>query len=77
MKSVKTPLKKRLLKAILTEEEMRTTLAVVEAQINSRPLMHCSDNTSDPLPLTQTEIIIGQPFQSVTMMPEDMEGSSS
>lgn len=62
-KSVKTALKKTLAKAILTEEEMRTTLAVVEAQINSRPLTHCSDNTSDPLPLTQAEIILGRPFQ--------------
>ena len=56
---------------------MRTTLAVVQAQINSRPLTHCSGITSDPLPLTQAEIIVGLPFQSVTMKPEDMEGSSS
>lgn len=56
---------------------MRTILAVVEAQINSRPLAHCRDNMSDPLPLSPAEIIIGRPFQSVTLKPEDMEGSSS
>ena len=77
LKSVKTPLKRTLGKAILTEDEMRTTLAVVEAQKNSRPLTHCSDNTSDPLPLTQAKIIIGRPSQSITMKPEDIERSSS
>ena len=49
---------------MLTGEEMRTTLTGVEAQINSRPLTHSSDDTSDPLPLKPAEIIIGRPFQS-------------
>ena len=37
---------------MLTEEGIRTAPAVVEAQINSRLLMYCSDDTSEPLPLT-------------------------
>ena len=57
MKSVKTPLKKTLGKAMLTGEEMRTTLTAVEAQINSLPLTYCSDDTGDPIPLTPAEII--------------------
>ena len=61
---------------MLTEKEMRTTLSVVEAQINSCPLTHCSDDTSDPLPLTPAEIIIGRPFQWVKLKSKDMEGSS-
>ena len=64
MKLLKTPLKKTFGKAILTEEEMRTTRSVVEAQINSCPLTHCSDDTtdtSDPLPLTPAKIIIDRP----------------
>ena len=77
VKSVKTPFKKTLAKAMLTEEKMRTTLSVVEAQVNCRPLTYCSDDTSDPLPLTPAEIIIGRPFQSVPLKSEDVEGSSS
>ena len=61
---------------MLTEKEMRTTLSVVEAQINSCPLTHCSDDTSDPLPLTPAEIIVDRPFQAVTLKSEDVEGSS-
>ena len=64
-------------KAMLTEKEMRTTLSVVEAQINSCPLTHCSDDTNDPLPLTPAEIIVDRPFQAVTLRSEDVEGSSS
>ena len=59
---LKTPLKKTLGKAMSTEEEMRTTLSVVKAQINSCPLTHCSDDTSDPLPLTPAEMIIDRPL---------------
>ena len=62
VKLLKTPLKKTLGKAMLTEGEMRTTLSVVEAQINSCPLTHCSDDTSDPLPLTPAEIIVDWPL---------------
>ena len=61
---------------MLTEKEMRTTLSVVEAQINGCPLTHCSDDTSDPLPLTPAEIIVDRPFQAVTLKSEDVEGSS-
>ena len=61
MKLLKTPLKKTFGKAMLTDEEMRTTRSIVEAQINSCPLTHCSDDTSDPLPLTPEEIIIDRP----------------
>ena len=80
MKSVKTPLKKTLVKVMLTDRrrnEDNVTLTVVEAQINSRPLTHCSDDTSDSLTLTPAEIIIGRPFQSVTLKSEDMKGSFS
>ena len=45
VKSVKTPLKETLGKGMLTEEEIGTTLTVVEAQINSRPVTHCSEDT--------------------------------
>ena len=37
MKSVKTPFKKTLGKGMLTGEEMRTTLTVVEAKLNVDP----------------------------------------
>ena len=60
-----------------TLEKMRTTLSVFEAQVNCRPLTYCSDDTSDPLPLTPAAIIIGRPFQSVPLKSEDVEGSSS
>ena len=71
------PWKSRLQKRCWLKKKMRTTLSVVEAQINCRPLTYCSDDTSDPLPLTPAEIIIGRPFQSVPLKSEDMEGSSS
>ena len=61
---------------MFAEEEMRTTLTVVEAQINSPPLTYCSDDTSEPLPLTPADINIGRSFQSVSLKSEDMEGGS-
>ena len=37
---------------MLTEEEIRTAPTVVEAQMNSRLLTYCSDDTGESLPLT-------------------------
>ena len=60
----------------LSTEKMWTTLRVAEEQINSCPLTYCSNDTTDPLPLTPAEIIIGRPFQWVKLKSKDMEGSS-
>ena len=68
VRSVKTPLKKILGKALINEEEMRTMLTEVEAQINSRPLTHVSDDMDDPLPITPAEIIIGRPLQTIQIL---------
>ena len=70
-KPVKTPLKKTLGREMLTEEEMRTTLTEVEAKINIR-----SSDTSDPLPLTSAEIIIGRLLLTMALKTKDMVGSS-
>ena len=61
---------------MFTEEEMRTTIAEVNVQINSHPLTYCSSDTSDPLPLTPAEIIIGRPLQTMILKTEDIMSSS-
>ena len=71
------PWKRGLQKRCWLKKKMRTTLSVVKAQVNCHPLTYCSDDTSDPLPLTSAEIIIGRPFRSVPLKSEDVEGSSS
>lgn len=63
VKSMINPLKKTLGREMLNEEKILTTLTEVETQINSRPLTHCSSNTSNPLPLTPEEIIIVNAFR--------------
>lgn len=70
-KPVKTPLKKSLGRAMLTEEEMRTTLTEVEAQIHIR-----SSDTSDPLPFTSAEIIIGRLLLTMALKTKNMVGNS-
>ena len=65
--SIKTPLKKILGKALVTDKELSTLIIRIEEQINSRPLTSLVDDP-DQVPLTPAEILIGRPLQQ----PEDL-----
>ena len=54
--AVKTPLKKVLCRAMLTLVELTTLVILVEAVVNSRPLMHVGDFT-DALPITPAKLL--------------------
>ena len=65
--SIKTPLKKILGKALVTDKELSTLIIRIEEQINSRPLTSLVDDP-DQVPLTPAKILIGRPLQQ----PEDL-----
>lgn len=64
VKSTKEILQKVTMDVLLTHEEMITTLAQVEACLNSRPLTPLSSDPQDLEPLTPGHFIIGGPIES-------------
>uniref|UniRef100_A0A5S6QYI8 Integrase catalytic domain-containing protein n=1 Tax=Trichuris muris TaxID=70415 RepID=A0A5S6QYI8_TRIMR len=62
IRSVKTPLKKVLGRALLNEPELRTVLTEIEAKINSRPLTFVGDDPRDASVLTPFHFLIGREF---------------
>jgi hypothetical protein len=65
VRSVKTPLKKIVGKAALTENELSTLLCKIEAQINSRPLTSLIDSADQKHAITPAELINGRPLQQM------------
>ena len=65
VRSVKTPLKKVVGKASLTENELSTLLCKIEAQINSRPLTALIDSADQKHAITPAELINGRPLQQM------------
>ena len=59
VRSVKTPLKKILGNALLSYDELNTTLKEIEATINSRPLTYVYNNPNDAQPLSPSHFILG------------------
>ena len=59
VRSVKTPLKKILGNALLSYDEINTTLKEIEATINSRPLTYVYNNPNDAQPLSPSHFILG------------------
>jgi len=64
VKSVKRCLKKILVNARLTFQEMLTTLSEIELIINNRPLTHIYDELTEP-PLTPNNLIYGRTVNRV------------
>ncbi|CAK1597420.1 unnamed protein product [Parnassius mnemosyne] len=50
---------------ILTYDEMHTLLCQIEAVLNSRPLCILSSDAQDPLPLTPSHFLIGEPLTAI------------
>lgn len=65
VKSAKAVLLKVTMDLALTYEEMLTTVAQVEACLNSRPLTPLSNDPNDLVPLTPGHFIIGGPLKAI------------
>ena len=68
VRSVKNPLKKVVKNALLTKEELYTTLCQIERMVNSRPLTAVQESTGI-IALTPAMILIGRQFESLPMAP--------
>ena len=64
VKSVKTPLKKLFVKAMLDAEQLTTILAEIEAQLNSRPLTYLGADPDDYSVITPAQFLIGRNLQA-------------
>ncbi|XP_048477681.1 uncharacterized protein LOC119694152 [Plutella xylostella] len=62
VKSTKFHLRRVIGDSTLTYEELATTLAQIEACLNSRPLSILSDDHQDPTPLTPGHFLVGEPL---------------
>ncbi|XP_065222357.1 uncharacterized protein LOC135846922 [Planococcus citri] len=65
IKSTKTHLKRVMGEAVLSQEQLFTILAKIEACLNSRPLYEPSDDVHDGPPLTPGHFLIGRPLNSI------------
>uniref|UniRef100_A0A5S6QKN7 Integrase catalytic domain-containing protein n=1 Tax=Trichuris muris TaxID=70415 RepID=A0A5S6QKN7_TRIMR len=65
VRSVKTPLRKVLGHALLTEQEITTVLTEVEARVNSRPLTFIGEDPKDMNVLTPFHFLIGREFRAL------------
>ena len=68
VRSVKTPLKKVIQNALVTETELYTVLCQIERQINSRPLTAVRDEAGI-IPLTPAMILIGRNYENYPQAP--------
>ncbi|KRY49296.1 Histone H2A [Trichinella britovi] len=62
IRSIKESLRKILGKALLDEEELRTTLCEVEASLNARPLTFVEDEHHERHPLSPFQLLTGRAY---------------
>ncbi|GBN01611.1 hypothetical protein AVEN_265913-1 [Araneus ventricosus] len=60
MVQIKIALRKMLGRALVSFEELQTTLAEIESIINSRPLTYVYDEPNEPFPLTSAKFLTGR-----------------
>ncbi|KRX36653.1 hypothetical protein T05_13844 [Trichinella murrelli] len=66
VRSIKESLRKILGKALLDEEELRTTLCEVEASLNARPLTFVEDEHHERHPLSPFQLLTGRAYVDFT-----------
>ncbi|XP_003382158.1 putative integrase core domain protein [Trichinella spiralis] len=62
VRSIKESLRKILRKALLDEEELRTTLCEAEASLNARPLTFVGDEDHERHPLSPFQLLTGRAY---------------
>lgn len=58
VKSVKTPLRSYLLKKVITFDNFRHRITLIEHAINSRPITAMYDNVTDPRPISPNDFLM-------------------
>lgn len=66
VRSVKEALRRTIGSAVLTSDQLVTSLAEIECIINSRPLIDVKTDNDDPLPISPNQLIYGR---DLTMLP--------